>query len=243
MRHVLTGRARRDGDQVRLAVSLVDTASGRIVWTELRDVPRAELGALVGDVAGGIARTMIVEYGDAMAAADARRSSRRNQVQADDLAMQGMAELLRSVSREHWERSRRLFEQAVTHRSRRRRRGLAGVSAGQHQPRAMGMERRSARATIARAEQTLAQLDLIAPDLLMTPPRAREHGLHCATTGPGWPRSATGWCATIPNEPAAHHHRCSALLRLARFEESHRRLRSARSASARATRACRPGRA
>jgi TolB-like protein/DNA-binding winged helix-turn-helix (wHTH) protein len=111
--HVVTGRARRNGDQVRLAVSLVETASGRTVWSELRDVPRADIGALIGDVAGGIARTMIVEWGDAVAANSARSGLQPQQVQADDLAMQGMAELLRGVSRENWERSRQLFEQAV----------------------------------------------------------------------------------------------------------------------------------
>jgi len=81
-------RARRDGERVRLAVSLVDARSGHVAWSELRDVPRAELPALVGDIAGGIARTLTVEYGDAVAD-DARRLA-PHQVQAEDLALQGM---------------------------------------------------------------------------------------------------------------------------------------------------------
>ena len=79
-----------------------------MVWSESRDVPCAELPALVGDVAGGIARTLTVAYGDAVAA-DAC-SLAPHQVQADDLALQGLGELLRSVSRESFERARGLFE-------------------------------------------------------------------------------------------------------------------------------------
>ena len=42
-----------------------------------------------------------------------RSSSRPDQAQADDLALQGMAELLRSVSREHWEGARVIFERGL----------------------------------------------------------------------------------------------------------------------------------
>ncbi|MEO8542926.1 MAG: hypothetical protein ABJA49_12100 [Betaproteobacteria bacterium] len=45
------------------------TVIGRVVWSEMRDVPRAELASLIGDAAGGIARTLMVEFGDAVAAA------------------------------------------------------------------------------------------------------------------------------------------------------------------------------
>ena len=180
VRHVLTGRARREGDQVRLSVSLVDARSGRVAWSELRDVPRAELSALVGDVAGGIARTLAVEYGDAVAA-DARTLA-PDQVRADDLAMQGIAELLRSVSREGWERSLRLFEEAVRIDPRlAARAGRRG--AGQHQPGVMGMDRRPRRGD--RAGRTSA--GAAGPD------RARRCWSRALPT-PAWPTCA----ATIP---------------------------------------------
>ncbi len=215
--HVITGRARRDGDQVRLAVSLVETASGRTVWSELRDVPRAEVGALIGDVAGGIARTMVVEWGDAVATAGARRGLQPQQVRADDLAMQGMAELLRGVSRENWERSRQLFEQAVA-LDPGSRRGLAGVTMSNVNLVLWQWSDDPPRA-VARAGQALAQLDLIAPDLLMT----RLAHASMAYTRHDWAGLAAIGDQLVrhhPNEPTAYHHRCGALLRLARFEEA-----------------------
>lgn len=215
--HIVTGRARRDGDQVRLAVSLVETASGRTVWSELRDVPRAEIGALIGDVAGGIARTMVVEWGDAVAAASARRGLQPQQVQADDLAMQGMAELLRGVSRENWERSRQLFEQAVA-LDPASRRALAGVTLSNVNLVLWLWSDDPAR-DVARAGQALAQLDLIAPDLLMT----RLAHASMAYTRHDWAGLAAisdQLVRDFPNEPTAYHHRCGGLLRLARFEEA-----------------------
>lgn len=215
--HVVTGRARLDGDQVRLAVSLVETASGRSVWSELRDVPRAGMEALIGDVAGGIARTMVVEWGDAVAANSVRSRLQPQQVPADDLAMQGMAELLRGVSRENWERSRQLFEQAVA-LDPMSRRGLAGLTMSNVNL-VLWQWSDDPPLAIARAAQALAQLDLIAPDLLIT---------RLAHASMAYTRSDWAGLAAIaeqlvrhhPSEPTAYHHRCGALLRLARFEDA-----------------------
>ena len=215
VRYVLTGRARREGDQVRLTVSLTDTRSGRAAWSELRDVPRAELAALVGDVAGGIARTLAVELGDAVAA-DARALA-PDQIRADDLAMQGIAELLRSVSREGWERSLQLFEEAVRIDPRSPR-GLGGVALASTNL-VMWDWTDDRAATVARAEQALAQLDLIAPDLLATR-FAHASMAHVRRDYSGLLLIGDQLVAHHPNEPTSHHHRCSALLRLGRFEES-----------------------
>jgi len=212
---VLTGRARREGDRVRLAVSLVDTRSGRVVWSELRDVPRAELGGLVGNVAGGIARTLTVEFGDTVAADT--RALAPDQVRADDLAMQGLAELLRSVSREGWQRSRQLLEEAVRIDPKSRR-GLAGVTLVNANL-VLWDWTDDREAAIARAEQALAQLDLLAPDLLMTR-LAHASVAHLHRDYPGLLVIGDQLAAHYPNEPASHHHRCSALLRLGRFDES-----------------------
>ena len=215
VRHLLTGRARREGDQVRLAVSLIDTRTGRVVWSELRDVPRAELATLVGDVAGGIARTLAVEFGDAVAADT--HALAPDQVRADDLAMQGIAELLRSVSREGWERSLQLFEEAVRIDPRSRR-GLGGVALASANLVLWDWTDDRA-ATTARAEQALAQLDLIAPDHLITR-LAHASVAHLHRDYSGLLLIGDQLAAQYPNEPTSHHHRCSALLRLGRFEES-----------------------
>ncbi len=215
VRHVLSGRARREGDQVRLTVSLTDTRSGQVVWSELRDVPRAELSALVGDVAGGIARTLLVEYGDAVTA-DAQALAPQ-QARADDLAMQGTAELLRSVSREGWERSRQLFEQAVR-LDPQSPRGLSGVALANANL-VLWDWTDDRQAAISRAEQALARAELIAPDRLATR-LARASVAHLHRDYPGLLVIADQLAADFPNEPTSHHHRCSALLRLGQFEES-----------------------
>jgi TolB-like protein/DNA-binding winged helix-turn-helix (wHTH) protein/Flp pilus assembly protein TadD len=213
VRHVLTGRARRDGDQVRLAVSLVE-ASGAVVWSESRDVPRAELGALVGDVAGGIARALIVPFGDAVAI-DTRRLAPQ-QVQADDLALQAIGELLRGVSKPHFERARDLAEQAVA-LDPASRRGLGGVALANLNLVIWEWADDPAAAT-ARAEQALARLDVVAPEDLIT--KLSHAGMaNLRRDWSGLLAIGDRLVALHPNEPTSHHHRCSALLRLGRFDD------------------------
>lgn len=215
VRHVLSGRARRDGEHVRLALSLIDGRSGQVLWSELRDVPRAELGRLIGDVAGGIARSLLVEYGDAVAA-DARGLA-PHEVQADDLAMEGMAELLRTVSRDGWERAARLFDTALAIDPDCVR-CLAGASLT-HSNLVLWDWAADRAASIARAEQALARLDRLAPDLLLAKlAHASLANVHRDWTG--LLAAGDALVAHFPNEPAAHHHRCSALLRLGRFDDS-----------------------
>jgi tetratricopeptide (TPR) repeat protein len=214
---VIAGRARRDGNQVRLTVSLIDTNSGRTVWSELRDVPREELETLVGDVAGGIARTLLVQWNDAIARSSARRPLLPPQAQADDLAMRATAELLRGVSRENWERARELFEQAVA-LDPASSRGLSGVTLSNVNL-VLWQWADDPERSLARAREALDRLDVLAPDLLTT----RLAHASMAYTRHDW----TGLAAMAdqlvqhhPNEPTSYHHRCGALLRLARFEQA-----------------------
>jgi tetratricopeptide (TPR) repeat protein len=65
----------------------------------------------------------------------------------------------------------------------------------------------------------LAQLDLIAPDLLITQ-LARASVAHLHRDYPGLLLIGDALAAHYPNEPTSQHHRCSALLRLGRFDES-----------------------
>lgn len=215
VRFVLTGRARRDGDRARLAVTLVDASSGQAVWSEMRDVPRAELAALVGDVAGGIARALAVPLGDAVAA-DAR-TLRPAQAQADDLAMQANAELLRGVSPENWERARQLAEQAVAIDPASVR-GLAMVSLANSNLVLFEWAKDRA-ATINRAEQALAQLETLVPDYQLAG-FARASLAHVRKDWEGVAAIGAKLVEAYPNEPTSHHHRCSALLRLGRFDDA-----------------------
>ena len=164
VRHVLAGHARRAGDRVSLAVELVDTRDGRIVWADQRELPRGELGVAVGEVAGGIARALMGGYGDAIVV-DALKLA-PSQAQADDLAMQGhgraaaqrVARALGSVPA--------CLRDADCRSTPTRRRGLAGVSVTNTNL-ALWEWADDRAAAIARAEQTLARLDQLAPDLLL----------------------------------------------------------------------------
>lgn len=215
VRYVLGGSVRRDGGQVRIAMSLVDARSGQIVWSDQRDVPRAEVPVLVGDVAGGIARSLMVAFGDAVAA-DAR-SLKPHEVQADDLALQGLAELLRTVSREGWESARQTLEAAVA-LDPACARCLGGVVLVNGNLVSWGWAS-DRDAAIARAEQAYAQLSQLAPDRSITGMAAASLA-HIHRDHPGLLAIGDRLVEHFPNDPTSHHHRCSALLRLGRFDES-----------------------
>lgn len=215
VRHVLAGHARRAGDRVSLSVELVDARNGRIVWTEQRELPRAELGAAVGEVAGGISRALVGGYGDAIGAET--RKLDPAQAQADDLALQGMAELLRGVSREHWEGARGIFERGLE-LDPDCRRCLAGVSLANSNL-ALWEWADDRAVAIDRAETTLARLDQLAPDMLLAQ-LAHASLTNLRHDWPGLLAVGDRLVLAFPYEPAAHHHRCSALLRLGRFDDS-----------------------
>lgn len=215
VRHVLAGHARRAGDRVSLSVELVDTRDGRIVWADQRDVPRSDLSAAVGEVAGGISRAMVGGYGDAIGA-DTRKLDPQ-QAHADDLALQGMAELLRSVSREHWEGARAIFERGLAIDPDCRR-CLAGVSLANTNL-ALWEWADDRAAAIARAEATLARLDQLAPDMMLAQ-LAHASLTNLRHDWAGLLAVGDRLVATFPYEPSAHNHRCSALLRLGRFDDS-----------------------
>jgi adenylate cyclase len=215
VRHVLSGRARREGDRVRLSLSLVEASSGQVVWADQRDLPRADLSTWVGDIAGSLARTLMVEYGDAVAA-DVRTLA-PSQVQADDLALQGMGELLRSVARENWERASKSFEAGLA-LDPDCIRCLGGLTLAQ-----CGLvlwEWTGDRAaSLAKAERTLARLKTLAPERQIT----HLGAWNLAFIGQDWGGAmalADRLAKHYPNDPVSHHYRCSSLLRLGRFDES-----------------------
>lgn len=215
VRYIVTGRTRRDGDKVRLAISLVEGQTGYDRWSETRIVPRAELWTMVGDVAAGLARTLAVELGDAVGAH--ARSLSADKVSADDLAMMANAELLRGVTPEHFEKAREMAERAVA-LDPRSVLGLGVVSLANSNLLLWDWAK-DPNAVRARAAEASAQLDLIAPGALVAAlaraslANVRRDWLTLAAIG-------DRLVADFPNDPTAHHHRCSALLRLDRFEDS-----------------------
>lgn len=112
VRYVVRGTVRRSGEQVRLALAMVEGESGAQHWAQSFDIERSRLNASIDDIVQQVARRLNVQMyrsGGARAAAlDAE------QVQADDLAMQGWGLYFRGASRESVRSALPLFEQAVS---------------------------------------------------------------------------------------------------------------------------------
>lgn len=232
VQYVLTGRLRREpaasaamgeagaagdasAERVRLAVQLIDGTTGAADWTQLIDVERADLPGSIGDLAGGLARALMVEWGLAIGERRARLAP--GEAQAEDLAMQGFGVYLRGVGPDHFAQALSLFEQALA-KDPDSRRALAGVSMSHGMSLLFGWAP-DRPAAAARAEQALVRLESIDPQGHLT--------LLSRATLTNYRNDWTGLLALgdtlvreFPNEPSSHHHRCSALLRLARFDES-----------------------
>lgn len=111
VRYVVRGSARRDGDRVRLNLSMVDGESGVQHWAQQFDIERQHLQGALDTVVRQVARSLSVQ----MYRAAGQRSAALGpgQVQADDLAMQGWSVYFRGFSRENFQEALRLFEKAV----------------------------------------------------------------------------------------------------------------------------------
>lgn len=111
VRYIVRGTVQRSSDEVRLALAMIDGESGAQHWAQSFTIERARLRSTVDDVAQQVARSLNVQM--------YRSSGTRaavlgpEQVQADDLAMQGWGVYFRGLSRENFLAALPLFEQAV----------------------------------------------------------------------------------------------------------------------------------
>lgn len=213
--HVLTGRVRREGERVRIAVELVDAASGQVRWAQPFDAARGELPGSVGDIAGGIAKALNIELGDVVT----QNGARLNVVQADadDLAMRGWSIFLKSVGPESFEQARQLFEQALA-RDPRSLRSLAGVSLTNSMNVSFSYTT-DKEGSMRRSQEALDRLEAIDPNAHLTLVSRASLRL-----------SNSDWAGQLavgdelvrhfPNDPTSYHHRCSSMLRLGRFDEA-----------------------
>jgi DNA-binding winged helix-turn-helix (wHTH) protein/TolB-like protein len=111
VRYVVRGTVQRSGDEVRLALAMVDGESGAQHWAQSFAIERARLRSAVDDVAQQVARSLNVQ----MYRSGGTRAAvlGPEQIQADDLAMQGWGVYFRGLSRENFLAALPLFEQAV----------------------------------------------------------------------------------------------------------------------------------
>ncbi|MEO6033161.1 MAG: winged helix-turn-helix domain-containing protein [Burkholderiaceae bacterium] len=215
VRYVIRGEVRRDGDRVRLDLALIDGESGAQHWGQRYDVERARLAQSIDDINGGVARTLAIELGKSVG--QRIETMKPEQVAADDLAMQGIAVLLRSLGKENLAEARRLFEQAVA-KDPDSVRGLGGVSVTN----SMGVIFQwlpDRDAAVRRSEEALARLESIDANAYITLD-ARATLTNLRADWEGLLTVASAMLMHFPADATSHHHRCSALLRLGRFDES-----------------------
>ena len=125
VRYVIRGSVRRSGERVRLDMEMVDGDTGLQSWSQQIDLERSRLALGLGEVGLQLARTLNVQTyrssGEKVAALTP------NEMQADDIAMQGWATYFRGMTPEHIREASRLFEQAVQ-RDPRSTRAWGGVA-------------------------------------------------------------------------------------------------------------------
>jgi TolB-like protein/DNA-binding winged helix-turn-helix (wHTH) protein len=215
VRYVIRGTVRRDGDRVRLDLAMVDGETGEQRWTQQIDVERSQLAQSIDDIKGGVARTLLIELGKSVGQRLERMKP--EQIAADDLAMQGSSILLRDVGPNNFAEAGRLFEQAVA-KDPNSIRGLAGVSLVN----SMGVIFQwlpDREAAVRRSEETLARLESLNANGHMTL-LARASLTNLRADWEGLLTVAGALLEQFPADATSHHHRCSALLRLGRFDES-----------------------
>lgn len=163
VREVVNGTLNRDGDNLRLSLTLVDGESGAQRWAQVFEFERALFGQAADEVARGLARALSVQ---ALKSAAVRAEALSpSQVTADDLATRAMGLWHRGVNRDNVLALLALAEQAVAVDPGSAR-GWGMIAIGNVQALnnnwITGAEARDA--ARLRAEQASTALDRIAPD-------------------------------------------------------------------------------
>jgi TolB-like protein/DNA-binding winged helix-turn-helix (wHTH) protein len=111
VRNVVRGGLRREGEQIRLSLALIDGDSGVERWSETFTAHRATLAQALGEFAVQLERVL---HGEMYRAGAARRQElSADQVNADDLAMRALALWLRGFNRDNLTQALAMMERAV----------------------------------------------------------------------------------------------------------------------------------
>lgn len=214
VRYVVNGLVRRDGDRVRLSLTMVDGESGAQHWAQQFDMERANLRQSLDDVAGQVGQSLNVQ----LLRSEGKRAAglKPEEMLADDLAMQGWEVWYRGLSRENMLSAQRLFEAAVA-RDPNSIRGWGGVGLANWTG-AVTNWMPDRPAAIARLSFAADRLHVIEQNDFYT---LLIRTLLAGVTGDyeGQLVAAAALLDRFPNYPNAHFYRGYALLSLGRFEE------------------------
>ena len=109
IRWAVQGAVRRNGDQVRVNVSLTDLPSGRDVWSDRFDGDRTNVAALQDQITARLARSLNIE----LIQAESRRTDRSRNPDAMDFSMRGWAKLYEPQSKIQNVQAKDLFDSAL----------------------------------------------------------------------------------------------------------------------------------
>jgi TolB-like protein/Flp pilus assembly protein TadD len=111
IRWAIQGAVRRNGDQIRVNVSLTDVASARDIWSDRFDGDRTNVAALQEQITVRLARSLSIE----LIQAESRRSEmdRSKNPDAMDFTMRGWAKLYEPSSKTNIGQAKELFDNAL----------------------------------------------------------------------------------------------------------------------------------
>lgn len=214
VRYVVQGTVRRDGERVRLSLTMVDGESGKQHWAQQFEMDRANLRQSLDEAAGEVGRSLNVQ----LLRSEGKRAAglAPEEVQADDLAMQGWEVWYRGVSRENTLAALRLFEAAVA-RDPNSTRGWGGVGMANWMGAVTGwMPDRPA--AIARLRFAADRLQVVDHNDFYTL-LLRTYLAGLIRDYEGQLVAAAALLDRFPNYPNAHSLRGNALMALGRFDE------------------------
>jgi adenylate cyclase len=109
IRWAVQGAVRRNGDQIRVNVSLTDLPSGRDVWSDRFDGDRTNVAALQDQITARLARSLNIE----LIQAESRRTDRSRNPDAMDFSMRGWATFYETQSKAKIALAKELFDSAL----------------------------------------------------------------------------------------------------------------------------------
>jgi adenylate cyclase len=109
IRWAVQGAVRRNGDQVRVNVSLTDLPSGRDVWSDRFDGDRTNVAALQDRITARLARSLNIE----LIQAESSRTDRSRNPDTMDFSMRGWAKFYETQSKTKIAQAKELFDSAL----------------------------------------------------------------------------------------------------------------------------------
>jgi TolB-like protein len=214
VRYVVRGTVLRNGEAVRLDLAMIDGESGAQHWAQRFNLERANFREAIDDVAGQIGRSLSLQ----LFRAEGKRASalKAEEVEADDIAMQGWNVYFRGLSPANLLESQRLFEAAVA-KDPASIRGWGGVQAVNMIGASAGWLK-DRPAAIRRLQEAADRLQALDENDVFTflarAAAATLTGEHEAQL-----LAASAMIERFPNHPSGHAFQGLALLNLGRFNE------------------------